>query len=888
MPDVTLEFCPGLNIVSGPNEAGKSSIAAAIRMALFRPKRVSRGDPLHPDSQVPWGTSLSPRIELQLATSDRRLRIERELPDGPSRLFRTEGGTETAIADKRIENQLLQEIGWANETALPSVFWVAQGSAGDLLESFKPEKDLMVRLQRSLQNALGGGAAELVQALQTEHKALFDGRKKDRQFKEKAPVPRLRSQRLEETERLQGAEATLADLEELDREHQEVVERRLRLEANLSDSQRKLDEARRRHDEWQTGRVRHQELEHEAAVLQTRLVQVRNRHGQVQSLDAEIRDLENKLEKAAKELEVLEEGIRQTEANCRHLEENRTAAARELLACKRVQEQLKAARELADLQEQSRDLQRRVHEGRALRTTLMTRQEELRTLSVPDSEGMQNLQRLEQRLESSKEATRASRMTLGFRPARTVSIRTTRDLGQPMDRNLNAEEFVEWHANRQIRMEIADVGTLDIRSAAEATSEAGDLEELQASIDRILQKHKVPSVAALQERSERTRQLEGMAKELDGRLKGTLGGALLSELERAIEQNHRRESDLRHRHESLPEFSDQALTQKLSSAEGDLRNCERQLESTDEELGKLREVLEQQRTERANLQARIDENRSALEGRRKERDRVAAQEIPAEISAPESRKKEPGSLEQQMQEAEEAYRQARYGADQARPSSDMLSDEQLQLLKEAAASAGTELDSLRSRQTYLEATLQARSDGAYNKLVESREELSRLESEERQALLDGQAVDLLFQILQQEKERATRDVFTPVKDRVVPWLVRLSAGRYPGLELDRDMRPSTVVPALGGVDEASIRQLSFGTQEQLALLVRLALVDLLSSEERQCLLLDDSLVNTDGTRMAVAREILQEVSRTSQLLVLTCHPEDYQFEDGDVRQITLT
>jgi len=70
--------------------------------------------------------------------------------------------------------------------------------------------------------------------------------------------------------------------------------------------------------------------------------------------------------------------------------------------------------------------------------------------------------------------------------------------------------------------------------------------------------------------------------------------------------------------------------------------------------------------------------------------------------------------------------------------------------------------------------------------------------------------------------------------------------------------------------------LSGGEQEQLYLIARLALADVLAKEERQLVVLDDVLNATDAGRLARLLNLLEEVSDRLQIIILTCHPERYR------------
>ena len=47
------------------------------------------------------------------------------------------------------------------------------------------------------------------------------------------------------------------------------------------------------------------------------------------------------------------------------------------------------------------------------------------------------------------------------------------------------------------------------------------------------------------------------------------------------------------------------------------------------------------------------------------------------------------------------------------------------------------------------------------------------------------------------------------------------------------------------------------------------------------MVLDDQLTQTDDTRMAWTRRLLAQAAEASQVIVLTCHPLDYEPESPD-------
>ena len=73
-----IEFGPGLNVLYGPNDLGKSTLADAIRLALLLPHTSS-----DIEDYVPWAGGQNPRVELTFETEAQRIwRVKKEFRKG--------------------------------------------------------------------------------------------------------------------------------------------------------------------------------------------------------------------------------------------------------------------------------------------------------------------------------------------------------------------------------------------------------------------------------------------------------------------------------------------------------------------------------------------------------------------------------------------------------------------------------------------------------------------------------------------------------------------------------------------------------------------------------------------------------------------------------------
>jgi hypothetical protein len=141
---------------------------------------------------------------------------------------------------------------------------------------------------------------------------------------------------------------------------------------------------------------------------------------------------------------------------------------------------------------------------------------------------------------------------------------------------------------------------------------------------------------------------------------------------------------------------------------------------------------------------------------------------------------------------------------------------------------------------------------------------------------DMQQEAAALQLLMQEFEAAatrTRDRFAkPVIERLAPYLqLMLPQAR---LVLADDLSPHALER---GAALEEFGRLSGGTQEQLALLVRLAFARLLADTGSPApLILDDAVTHTDDDRLMRMFTALQHAAQSHQVLVLTCRKSAFE------------
>jgi hypothetical protein len=158
--------------------------------------------------------------------------------------------------------------------------------------------------------------------------------------------------------------------------------------------------------------------------------------------------------------------------------------------------------------------------------------------------------------------------------------------------------------------------------------------------------------------------------------------------------------------------------------------------------------------------------------------------------------------------------------------------------------------------------------------------------------LERQAVDRLYALFEECREKQLGTRIGPIHDRVLNWMRVLDLGDYKEVRFNDAFLPERLM-SRDETGEFAMGEESTGAQEQIAMLVRLALGSVLSSpSEPTVAILDDPLTHCDVGRLNKMRVILRRAAEGDallippagplQILVFTCHPEWFRDEKATV------
>jgi hypothetical protein len=179
------------------------------------------------------------------------------------------------------------------------------------------------------------------------------------------------------------------------------------------------------------------------------------------------------------------------------------------------------------------------------------------------------------------------------------------------------------------------------------------------------------------------------------------------------------------------------------------------------------------------------------------------------------------------------------------------------------------------RATAAETQAQERAKGVPS-VAEAEEALAVAQIESERVVRLGRTLTLARDFLHRAEERVHRDVAPVLAAGLRQWLADVTQGRYTDARVD----PSNLSVQVLGPDHQwrDAHRLSHGTAEQIYLLLRIVLAELLVTTGETCpVLLDDVLVQSDRARKRSLLNVIAAISRTRQMILLTQEEEVLQW-----------
>jgi DNA repair exonuclease SbcCD ATPase subunit len=863
-------FSDRLNVIHAPNGTGKSSLFEAMRRVLFDAHQVS-GEEI--EAVRPWGRSLTPQAQVEFTQTGIRYRVEKIFLDGASaRLFRFENGKFQPLADSRNADTKLREIIAASDApgkglskhqhwGMSEVLWAPQG--GLHLDSLSSSVTENLRAALGVQ-LTGESGSRLEELLEERYQTYFTKGGKPRTGKQAAPILALeveqentvaeRRQRLEHQQRFEETSRAVQDarqkrgqarfeadaLRDTVAQTSKQAETYLLLQSELEQKRLTENAAKERFDVIEKSLELIGNTRKEITGIQTK---IQNSKTLVTDLATEVKNATNAADEARRKRD---ESRRQRSSLVESAAEVEDALA---FVDDNKAHQILAAR-ITKLRRFEMDLK----QGKEKRTALV----------APDDKTIREVRKHLTALEKAQAALRASLIHLTVKPDKKTKIHQR---SPDESQIVAAGKTATFSGSPEVTIEIKGVGTIHA-SGPEGDAEAHEeaLREAESKLTKLTQPYGTEDPDRLQLLREQADELDRNTKQLEEQISEVLDEDSADELN---QQSAELDARLRERLGRFPAWEKQSPTvSDLKSAlEKKRKTIEAAIETAEDEYDKAQsaaqavekrhgEVDGELKNARLNLeaaQARLKD--LTKDGQSDEARANARQETLMAWEAAKTRAKEcetklneiPGDPQKDLQKL----------------------GRQLKALEEAETKARDEENQAEGRLQTLAA------EGAYSKLAACEEKLADLKSRIHRERLRMNATKLLYDTVTSCKAAMVAAVAAPVERTATHMLNRIAGPRLGTVRLTENFVPAGVRPEIAA-EPVELTNLSGGEQEQLFLIIRLALGQVLAKDERQLVVLDDVLNATDTGRLARVLTLLEECADRLQIVILTCHPERYR------------
>lgn len=849
----------GLNIIVGPNEAGKSTFVAALRAAFL--ERYATNKPLA--DLAPWGMpDARPSVTVDFTHDGHAYSLRKQFLHRARCELLIDGGAQRHEGEEA-ENLLARLLGYEfagrglsrpEHAGVPGLLWIQQGEGQTLLA---PAGHAGMHVRAALTEVSGELAAtdgdRLFERVAAERAALLDARggKPKGAYKE---AEEAWARAREQCETLAAAKRQVDD----------DVDRLARLRAEYERAQReqpwqamaeRAAQARQRLEGIARERQALEQLQRELAQADETLALLAEQVGRDQHDAEALAQLRNDAQAAQQAMEPARAALERVQAGQGELAAQ-VAHWRERLACAQAgAERGDLAEQLARLQADAQRQQQALQQAAELAAAVAGHQAQLAESAI-DADTVARLREQERLLNELRAQQRAMATRLHHRllPGKQVELDGVALAG-------DAQVLITSAA----RVRIDGVGELEILPGGrDLPALLDELRARGAERDALLGKLGVPDLAGAEARlaaSEQARRDLDMARKAL-RIHAPDGVPALQAEQAATA---RRRDQLQARLQALPPAAAGDMP-PLAEIQQALRAAEQAAEHGARATVAARTELDTQAARAQLLQAQWQAREQDYAGEQR-----SAQRAQRGLRLVEARALR-DSLARRAKEA---------GAALAAHQPELV-EQDLQRYERSAALEREAQHRRHGELLQLQGRLeQAGAQGLGEQLLLAEADLQRLARRRTEYVERAEALDLLWRLLDEHRTAATQRLLEPLARRLQHYLALL----FPGAQWRLDETLMPVALRRDGLEDG-LDALSFGTREQLGVLARLAYADLLAQAGRPALLvLDDALVHADDARRDLIKRALFDAASRHQVLLFTCHAEAWRDMGVPLREL---
>jgi DNA repair exonuclease SbcCD ATPase subunit len=773
----------GIVLFKGPNEAGKSSLLAAVLFGLFEDPKSSAQ---RLEEAREWNRESLYHIAMAFERNGQTYLLEKDF-ENKSILLRNETTGESWKDKNKVNARLTEIIGFFSRDVFTSTVCVFQDELNTIHSGQKEVRAL-------LEEKVAGKEESAVEPILK----LLDKKELDLKRGLDRPAPANPGQIRQVIDELENLTQRKDEIADRVRERHEARGRVHEVSSELDRVAKQLELKRQALDKSKLYVREKEKLETLNKALQKADADLERLHKADQaitaltaSLDAkrgELKTSEGNLGKCRNAAKTRTE----TEALQKALQDKRDLLIRARKIIKTVDDWKKTLAELPAIPEES------------VRAVLRAENE---TLALEKAIGQ-----------------RAMHLQVSFKTKVPYAIET--EDGPLSEGEGTAGETVEGGAKKEIRIDLKEIAEIQVTAEDQTLEDRlRELKEKRSFLQKMLEQHTCKSVTEMEAVKARRDDLERDLEAKETELKITLGTETAESLTTQVTELEPRLEELSAAFDDIKAFA---------VSEEELTDRERETQ------GLLKQVQE--------LEGNIRENQGILKSFNKEQ-----------------LEKEKKDLALQTFKAETALDDLK--AFEASGEEVLRKGDDVKFLEQKLSDLKVEQETLKR--------ILAEDRYGQEDVAELEERIEFLERNAERLRMKLRAYEIIGEVLAEARQNVIRGISGAVDERIGAYFAQITDKKYEQVRLSRDDFSLHVFSSdKGDWVNSDTKELSAGARDQLYLAARLALVDVVAGGNSLPLILDDPFVHFDSSRRENTRDLLKEVAKRHQVILLTCH-DDY-------------
>ena len=838
----------GVVVISGENESGKTTIAKAIHVALTTKWKSRSSEALSLNSH---SSQEKPQVKLRLELDGYEFTLDKVFGStkDTGTIVTVHSPTAEVLKDDQAEEWLAARMHNADTKNLWQVFVAEQGQAQKTLSLGGYAQVTSALQSASGQRAETAEEVGLFEAVEAEYGNYFQKNGKERKQltdvdKELAEAQRVRDE----------AAKKVREFEALNEEAARNEESQHTQRASLPEAKNEVEHWAQALEELEKFRVAVSQAQEVSAAAKQQLDLAKQAQQERETFIQQAQDARDQHSATEKKVAELKEAFDKEVAALKKAQEDRDAVVTAYREVRKAEELAAAEVALGEKRGLVEALSNRVEKLDALRAQLAEQKEVIARNSVTE-EVMEKL------LTCEREVATATAVLEASSPSVQLSASSAQEVtvdGEKVGLAPEAET-VQRAVTKPLAIEVGDV-TVAIQPGDGSDSQQRKLEKAEISLKEQLEAAGADSVAEAQKAYARRREAEKAQFQVETSITAVSDGVeyhqLTAELDDAKEEA--RVHGERYRElageEAPTEIDLVSAKSRLEEAAVGRRDAESERDSADMRLSKL-----EKRPAHANYTKASSELEGAWSVLKVREDSLTAtreKASDAEIfAAVENRGKDYEAAEEQLAAAQKEL--AQRDADDVEAS--------LAGAKQRRDAVENRLAELEKRRQEIRVHLDY-FDSANEKLAAAEGVVERTQRDRNSMRRRAAAAKTLMEVMTQARAASRNALADPLLRKLEEYGGGVF-GAGTQFTMNEDLRIESRSNADGKFD---VDELSGGAQEQLDILLRLAVAGVMEGGQGAPVIIDDALGYSDEHRLRRMNNALAKAGRDMQVLVLTC------------------